>query len=89
MHRYPAARLALYLIGAAAGISLALYLVDPPNATFVLISLDRPLLEYPMQGRSPSTLNDRFRASNSRAAGTGSGRVLSVTLTISATASRH
>lgn len=39
MHRHPAARLAWCLIGAAAGISLALYLVGPPNATFVLASL--------------------------------------------------
>ncbi len=39
MHRHPAARLAWCLIGAGAGISLALYLVGPPNTPFVLASL--------------------------------------------------
>ena len=39
MHRHPAARLTWCLLGAAAGISLALYLVGPPHAPFVLASL--------------------------------------------------
>lgn len=39
MHRHRAARLAWCVFGAGAGISLALYLVGPPHATFVLASL--------------------------------------------------
>jgi CBS-domain-containing membrane protein len=39
MHRHPAARLAWCLIGAGAGIFLALYFASPPHATFVLASL--------------------------------------------------
>jgi len=39
MHRRPTARLAWCLFGAASAIALALALVGPPHATFVLASL--------------------------------------------------
>lgn len=39
MHRLPAARLLWCLVGAASGISLALYVVGPPHNSFVLASL--------------------------------------------------
>lgn len=39
MHRLPATRLLWCLVGAASGISLALYVVGPPHNTFVLASL--------------------------------------------------
>jgi CBS-domain-containing membrane protein len=39
MHRHPAARLAWCLIGAACAIALALHVVGPPHAAFVLASL--------------------------------------------------
>lgn len=39
MHRHPIARLAWCLSGAAAAITIALALVGPPHATFVLASL--------------------------------------------------
>jgi CBS-domain-containing membrane protein len=39
MHRHPLARLAWCLLGAAVGISLALYVVGPPHHPFVLASL--------------------------------------------------
>jgi CBS-domain-containing membrane protein len=39
MHRHRAARLAWCLLGAGAGIALALFLVGTPHATFVLASL--------------------------------------------------
>lgn len=39
MHRHPAVRLAGCVFAAGAGIPLALYLVGPPRATFVLASL--------------------------------------------------
>ena len=39
MHRHPATRLAWCVFGAGVGISLALYLVGPPHANFVLASL--------------------------------------------------
>ena len=39
MHRHPFARLAWCLLGAAAGISLALFVAGPPHTTFVLASL--------------------------------------------------
>ena len=39
MHRHAAFRLAWCLLGAGAGISMALYVVGPPNAAFVLASL--------------------------------------------------
>lgn len=39
MHRHPVLRLAWCVFGAGAGIALALYLVGPPHAAFVLASL--------------------------------------------------
>ena len=39
MHRHPVIRLAWCVLGAAAGISLALALAGPPHAAFVLASL--------------------------------------------------
>src|SRR5436190_14941345 len=39
MHRHPFARLIWCLVGAACAIALALFLVGPPNAAFVLASL--------------------------------------------------
>jgi CBS-domain-containing membrane protein len=39
MHRHPFARLLWCLVGVASAIALALFLVGPPNATFVLASL--------------------------------------------------
>ncbi|MBL8347614.1 MAG: HPP family protein [Rubrivivax sp.] len=39
MHRHPAARLAWCVFGAGVGISLAMALVGPPHAPFVLASL--------------------------------------------------
>lgn len=39
MHRQPLARLAWCVAGAGVGISLALYVVGPPHAPFVLASL--------------------------------------------------
>lgn len=39
MHRHPLARLAWCLLGAASAIAIALLLVGPPHATFVLASL--------------------------------------------------
>ena len=39
MHRLSVARLTWCLLGAAAGISLALFVAGPPHATFVLASL--------------------------------------------------
>src|SRR5258705_1083200 len=39
LHRHPVARLIWCLVGAACAIALALFLVGPPNAAFVLASL--------------------------------------------------
>jgi len=39
MHRHPAVRLAWCLVGAATGISLALFFTGPPHGAFVLASL--------------------------------------------------
>lgn len=39
MHRHPLARLSWCLLGAAAGISLALWLVGPPHSPLMLASL--------------------------------------------------
>jgi CBS-domain-containing membrane protein len=39
MHRHPASLLFWCVLGAGAGISLAMYLVGPPDATLVLASL--------------------------------------------------